>query len=1279
MKNKKTQLFATVCLLEALAVGLGSAPVLAAEGDSANVQALIEQANYWHDRSNDKLAGESINKILMIDANHAEALYLKSLWAEQQGDADEAQLWRERLEKADPSSPYLESLKSSNQVKKLPQDKIAKARQQSNSGDIKGSLATWDSVFQGQEPSGALAMEYYQTMAGDKSRYGTAVKKLEGLSKLHPNNTAMKIAYAEALTYREKTRRSGIKILEGLADSQPDADKSLRQSLLWLNPKTSDKSHYDKWMSRHPKDATVMNYYKKKQKGTATTDAFSQLNSGNVEAAKKSFQKVLKVKPNNADALAGMGYVYLHQGDNAKAAKYLNRSADQGGKQAKKRRQQAKEAAFYSELAKAQAAYKDGNIQRALELSKPLSVQPGELGISAKLFRADLLRQDGEYAQSESLLRSVLKADHGNNEAKEQLYYVLTEQDKTKEAKSVLSSLPQDVRTRIQKEDTYGNIRNLANQAASIGNTETAVVILENGVSRLPNNPWLRLELARMQKKLGRNYEAESTISQLYRSDANNEEVYVAALYSQDAGDWKRVNSLLSRIPEDKRDGKVKELYAESLFNLKLQLAEKYLSHGDKSQAMMVLKNISAEAQESPLKAGQVASLMMKAGGVEQAVSLVKQNIAGGIKGNASEYTNHVTVLYQAGLRTDAQNLLNDPKLRAKSTPEQLSQARNIFVIKEADRLRNMGSYAEAYDLLLQALQQDPHNTDLMLAMARLYQSGDMNDKAGTVYDYLLANNLDTPEQSARVGAINAALASKQTKKARALADGLTDTKSPSNLLLLARVAEAEGNNKQAVALLKKARGSLLGATPGTFDDGSEPQMQGGMLSMDNPFRAKPKAYNTNTAQSVYGVTMPWQKAGPNQSVQVTNAQGESVALNSEKLQTLQQVDEMLIQMDERTSSWVQGKLSIRNRVGESGLSQLTEVKAPLEFSTIPVSNDRLTVSVTPVALAAGSSSGDASREFGTGALEQGESASSSGTSTLNGDELPDVASQGSQSDAGVELAVALEGDTYKVDVGTTPLGAEKSTLVGGVQWTPRITNNSTLTLAAERRSINESILSYVGVVDEFSGDYWGLVTKNGIRAGVNYDNSKTGMYFGVAAYKYLGTNVADNDSIELNTGMYSRLVAEKNREFRLGVNLLYKDFSENLSYFSYGQGGYFSPQDQWTLSFPVEYKHDFLDSDVSLSIGGSLGYQSYDLDSSAYFPDDASLQTQLEDYVTLGYAEEAYYDENSVSGVGYNFHAALEYELEDNMTLGASAAFDAFDDYNEYLAQVWLRRYFDE
>ncbi|MBN0817387.1 BCSC C-terminal domain-containing protein, partial [Pseudomonas aeruginosa] len=150
------------------------------------------------------------------------------------------------------------------------------------------------------------------------------------------------------------------------------------------------------------------------------------------------------------------------------------------------------------------------------------------------------------------------------------------------------------------------------------------------------------------------------------------------------------------------------------------------------------------------------------------------------------------------------------------------------------------------------------------------------------------------------------------------------------------------------------------------------------------------------------------------------------------------------------------------------------------------------------------------------------------------------------------------------------PLGQDLNTVVGGVKWSPKLTNYLSLILTGERRSLTDSLLSYVGLKDAYSGKTWGQVTKNGGTLQLSYDDGDAGFYVGGGGYSYLGQNVASNTSINANAGVYLRPYHDEYRQLQAGLSMSYMDYSKNLSYFTYGQGGYFSPQNYVSVSLPV-------------------------------------------------------------------------------------------------------------
>ena len=340
-------------------------------------------------------------------------------------------------------------------------------------------------------------------------------------------------------------------------------------------------------------------------------------------------------------------------------------------------------------------------------------------------------------------------------------------------------------------------------------------------------------------------------MSAAYRPGASNSALYAAALFASENGAWQQAQTLLSRIPGGSQTSDMRDLRQRVNYNLQLVTAENYLAQGNTIAASNTLRAMASTPPKAPADAGKLARLLAESGDLTTAVSLVRNNISGGVSGNAGDYADQIAVLNQAGLTGEAQNLISNPQLQASSTPTQLASIRNGYVINEADRLREQGNYAAAYDKLIRAMQSDPQNTDLMFAMARLYQSGKMNKEAGVVYDYLMTR--DTPNQDARAGAIDVALSAGNNDRAEQLAGGLRQDNSPDRLLLLARVAEAQGHHQQAMTYLRSARGKLLGMQS---TNSSETPTVGGVLAADNPFIGVSQTSAPTRTASAYGLRL---------------------------------------------------------------------------------------------------------------------------------------------------------------------------------------------------------------------------------------------------------------------------------------------------------------------------------------------------------------------------------------------------------------------------------------
>ncbi len=1293
----------TFCAASLAGLTLISGLAQAADNSPA-INALLTQATYWHERSHDELAQESLQKILAVDENNADALYLLSLYSLRSGKQADALKWRQRFSDVSPNDSRLQSLESASTLQTISPALLANVRQLSAQGNTARAIEGYRALFQGKPPIDSLAVEYYETLAGIPASRPQAIAGLRDRIAQQPRDISAKLALGRILSYEDGSRREGITLLTSLADSHKEADSALRQALLWMSPQPGDKALYDRFIQRHPTDSGVMQHFQQSVGGAEKGEGYTALNSGDTATARTRFENVLTVNPNDGDALAGLGYIAMRSGDFTTAENYLNQAVKQGGPNSSQWAALAKDAKFYGDLDKAKTAVSSGNIDSALELSAPLVQADGDKGAAASLFRADVLRRRGDLSGAEQTYRGVLGREADNVDAKLGLYYTLRQANKSAEAQQLLQTIPADKRPQLSAGGVNVDpLRRQAAQALQANDPMRAMNLLQQALEKQPSNIWVKLDMARLLQKQGDTAQAQSLMASISPRGAPADNLYAAALFASETNRWAAASQLLSSIPESRRNRAMRSLAARVRFNEQMTSAEQYIRQGNRNAALNTLRALAQTPPSAPSDIGNLAHNLQQLGDETTALELVRNNLRSGIKGTANEYAAQVGVLTQAGLTAEAEAILNNPSIAATTTPAELSRLRQGAVINQADELRERGQFAAAYDKLIVALQNDPQNADLMLAMARLYQSGKMDDQAAKVYDYVMVR--DPNNQDARAGAINAALAQGDVSRARQLTTGLSGPRSVDRMILEARVAEAEGDHSQALALLRSAKGRVIGMNAG---GGNGAPVVGGLESADNPFINQSTPAQTARTASTYGTVLPWQRTDRPTALPLTGM--SMAAVETPESRTLKQINDLLDQVQERTATWTQGAVAIRSRDGESGLSNLTEIKAPLELSGVPFDSARLKLSVTPVSLDSGSFSGTSSNRFGSGALQQArmvESATaaaeatagattsttttsttvnadgtSSTTTTTTSSTTTDVAAinpsdyvadaSGAQKASGAEVNLSLSGDSYKGDIGTTPLGEDLTSLVGGLQWSPSLSNFSKLIFTAERRAVTDSLLSYVGTLDRLSGKRWGQVTKNGGSIQYAYDDGDAGLYAGIGGYSYLGENVPSNTGITSSAGFYVRPYRDTNSEVKTGINVTFMDYSKNLSYYSLGQGGYFSPQNYISVSLPLDYTQKY--DDWNLTVGGSVGYQSYSQDKSAFFPNNPDLQADMERMVARGYAESAYYDASSQNGVSYNVHANGSYQINPRMSIGGQVGYDTFGDYSESTAQVFFK-----
>ncbi|MDG2521015.1 cellulose synthase subunit BcsC-related outer membrane protein [Caulobacter segnis] len=380
----------------------------------------------------------------------------------------------------------------------------------------------------------------------------------------------------------------------------------------------------------------------------------------------------------------------------------------------------------------------------------------------------------------------------------------------------------------------------------------------------------------------------------------------------------------------------------------------------------------------------------------------------------------------------------------------------------------------------------------------------------------------------------------------------------------------------------------------------------------------------------------------------------------------LQSIDRQIAELSETIGPRVDASIDFRARSGEAGLSQLDELSAKVTGSISPFGRGRLSATLNPVSLDAGTPTDESLQRFGTNPL-------SVARDTISDITPPVIRRPNPHTAAGVAAEIAYEVDGLKADIGVTPVGfAKPPEMTGGLSVEPNI-GGLRPRVWIERRPVTDSVTSYASSRDPLTGRRWGQVMRNTAGVGVAYERGKMGFYADASASKYDGRLVEENESLQFNVGAYIRPYVSTRQVVQLGTNLNLQSYDNNQNVFSYGNGGYFSPQQFTAIAFPMSWK---VQGD---RWGGELratpGYQTYSQSARDYFPTDPTLQGAQNAISAQDPDVKRGFSGSSRSGFGINGRAAIDYKFTPTTTFGGALSFDNFGEYSETKVGLYIRQ----
>ncbi|HEY2468671.1 MAG TPA: cellulose synthase subunit BcsC-related outer membrane protein [Terracidiphilus sp.] len=321
------------------------------------------------------------------------------------------------------------------------------------------------------------------------------------------------------------------------------------------------------------------------------------------------------------------------------------------------------------------------------------------------------------------------------------------------------------------------------------------------------------------------------------------------------------------------------------------------------------------------------------------------------------------------------------------------------------------------------------------------------------------------------------------------------------------------------------------------------------------------------------------QQAQPPQQQTPGTQQQQSPPQSQQPAQREQRVADEVEAVDNRNTPMVVTGAVGTGRIGDPGLDQLIIVDSLLGSAYTATNRVRLGVEGHGVFAFSGTPDGSSTLMFGT---------------------LPAGALFGEQSKTGYSGLAQLSTNTFGIAAGTSPQGFAVHNLIGGIRYRPL---NGWLTVQGVRDSVKDSLLSYAGARDPGTGLRWGGVVANtgtvrfdsGPSSNVRY---KTIGEYASGSYSFIqGLHVPDNWSATANGGLYWQIV----QGLTVGANANVMHYDKNLKYFSFGQGGYFSPQEYYLASIPISWysRHPRFEYQVKFSGGVQYLHES----ASVFYP----------------------------------------------------------------------------
>jgi cellulose synthase operon protein C len=1228
------------------------APAAVAQDDQGGaIEQLQQSAEYWKQRGRTDKMVEIWKKILSADPGNTSALVNLATYYAGAGNESQARNYLQRLNSVQPGHPSIAAIERSLAAGPISEDALTQARALSRQGRKQEAVEKYREVFGGGSPAGPIALEYYQTLGGTPGGWEEARSGMERLAAENPGSNGIARALAKHLTYRESTRREGISRLQALG-----ANKAWRQALLWLGASAADAKYYNAYLQAAGEDEAIRARLDKVRSMTSPgykgpdrlDEGFQALEANDVNRADEAFQWALKQSRRNVDAIVGMALVEMERENFTNARKLLEEAQRLSPRRPEKWERSLQSARFWEQMKSAESAIEQSLFEKAqIDLEQARAISP-EDSLHVDLATGNLYREMGYSEKAAETFRGVLEQDPNNVGALVAIVHIMLTLGQ-REAATIfntrLAQIAPDKALPIERVESEA-LRYQASFERQVGELEQARTLLEESVQLDPSNAWARFDLADLYKDLGRFKDSHRILNELLAQEPDEAAFVLAAarLYAAQ-GLFDKALEAAASIPDSKMNEETRRLRTELEIQLIAQNAVRHARYGGNiGTARHRLSQLQAQVAEDPALLALVGLAWAELGDFDRALTVVRSAMSRTDRNNAGVRLQLASILLKADRNAELREVLAEIRSLPNLTQREMKDLTDIRVaqaVRRADQARERGEYTLAYSHIAPLLRDFPKDPRLLAGVGRLlYSQGEYAESEAVFLKILL----DSPDSLEGLqGAVTASMKlGKKSQANRLLRAGFEKRPDDPRVHLIAgRAALMTGKDGKAMRHFKKAL-SLERSWSATSPEAATYRFQTNSSAESNSDLLFEKVMAKTTGQS-----------------------GADTLPGSDHATLRYEIQREINNIDSQYRTDIGLGAQVRFRDGESGMSRLTEILTPLSLRIPAGYVGRIEFTAAPVFLDAGSLDLDdpfTAERFGT-----------YGVTPYAGD-----TAEKTQQEYGAELELGYAYRGYGIYIGSSPIGFPVETVTGRILIGDQI-NNFGFRFTGERETVEDSLLSYAGIMDPNSDEIWGGVTRNGGRLDLSAGRRPV-LWYGYGGYHYLlGENVLDNTVWSGGTGLQWTIYDRNLTTAYTGLTANSFGYQYNQRFFTYGHGGYFSPQLFVNAGVPLVVEGRY--RQLGYSVDALAGLNWFTENKTDYYPLDDSddLQTQREGMVDAQGEPVIFENDEKEGELSFLLNAGGSVAYQITPQLEATFSFHVYtaEEYNEFIGKIGFTYFF--